>query len=55
MEFVNHLILIAMLTPDKIISIFCIIDDIFRKINPKEDIQRKVSYSEIMITFSISL
>jgi hypothetical protein len=43
-----------MLTQDKIISIFCIIDDILQQINHKEDTRRKVSDREIMLTALIS-
>ncbi len=43
-----------MLTQDKIISIFCIIDDLLKEINHKEDIRRKVSDSEIIITALVS-
>lgn len=37
-----------MLCKSKITSIFCIIDDILKKINHSEDIRRKVSDSEII-------
>lgn len=39
-----------MLCKDKITAIFCIIDDILKEINPKEDKRRKVSDSEIVLT-----
>jgi hypothetical protein len=43
-----------MLTRDKIISIFCLIDDILQGIDHKEDIRRQVSDSEIIITALVS-
>ena len=43
-----------MLSKDKIISIFCLIDDILQGIDHKEDIRRQVSYSEIIITAIVS-
>lgn len=43
-----------MLTRDKIISIFCLIDDILQGINHKEDVRRQVSDSEIIITALVS-
>lgn len=46
-----------MLCKDKIISIYCLIDDILQEINHIEDVRRQVSDSEIILTsivFSIS-
>lgn len=43
-----------MLTRDKIISIFCLIDDLFKGINHQEDIRRSVSDSEIAVTAIVS-
>lgn len=43
-----------MLTEDKIISIYCIIDDILKGIEYKEDIRRKVSDSEVITTAVVS-
>jgi len=43
-----------MLTRDKIISIFCLIDDILKGIDHKEDIRRHVSDSEIILTAIVS-
>jgi hypothetical protein len=43
-----------MLTEDKIISIYCIIDDILKGIGYKEDIRRKVSDSEVITTAVVS-
>jgi len=43
-----------MLTPDKIISIFCLIDDLFIGIKHPEDVRRKVSDSEIAVTAVVS-
>lgn len=43
-----------MLTEDKIISIYCIIDDILKGIGYKEDSRRKVSDSEVITTAVIS-
>ena len=43
-----------MLTRDKIISIFCLIDDLFIGIKHQEDSRRKVSDSEIAITAIVS-
>lgn len=42
------------LTKDKIISIFCLIDDILKGINHKKDIRRRVSDSEVILTAIIS-
>ena len=39
-----------MLTEDKIISIYCIIDDILKGVGHQEDNRRKVSDSEIITT-----
>nr|WP_258929564.1 hypothetical protein [Flavobacterium davisii] len=39
-----------MLGKDIIISIFCLIDDILQGIDHKEDIRRRVSDSEIILT-----
>ena len=43
-----------MLTQDKIISIFCLIDDLLKGINHKEDIRRSVYDSEIATTAIVS-
>lgn len=43
-----------MLCKDKIISIFCLIDDILKGINHVEDVRRQVSDSEIIITAIVS-
>src|SRR5690606_10420214 len=43
-----------MLCKDKIISIFCLIDDILKGIDHKEDIRRQVSDSEIILTAIVS-
>ena len=43
-----------MLTEDKIIRIYCIIDDILKAINHQEDNRRKVSDSEIITTALVS-
>jgi hypothetical protein len=43
-----------MLCKDKIISIFCLIDDILQGIDHKEDIRRRVSDSEIILTAIVS-
>lgn len=43
-----------MLSKDKIISIYCLIDDILRGINHIDDVRRKVSDSEIIITAIVS-
>jgi len=37
-----------MLTEDKSISIYCIVDDILKGIGHKEDVRRKISDSEII-------
>lgn len=43
-----------MLTRDKIISIFCLIDDILKGIEHTEDKRRKVSDSEVILTAIVS-
>src|SRR6476661_4729393 len=43
-----------MLTSDKIISIYCIVDDILKGIEHKEDSRRRVSDSEIITTSLVS-
>jgi Transposase DDE domain len=43
-----------MLTEDKIISIYCIVDDILKGIAHKEDNRRKVSDSEVITTALVS-
>jgi hypothetical protein len=43
-----------MLTEDKIISIFCIVDDILKAIGHKEDTRRRVSDSEVITTALVS-
>ena len=43
-----------MLCKDKIISIFCLINDILQGINHKEDVRRHVSDSEIILTAIVS-
>ncbi|MGB4773904.1 MAG: IS982 family transposase [Daejeonella sp.] len=43
-----------MLTRDKIIGIFCLIDDLFKGIGHEEDIRRNVSDSEIAVTAIVS-
>ena len=43
-----------MLTEDKIKSIYCIIDDILKGIEHKEDVRRKISDSEVITTALIS-
>ncbi|WP_459926441.1 IS982 family transposase [Flavobacterium covae] len=43
-----------MLCKDKIISIFCLIDDILKGIEHPEDIRRQVSDSEIILTAIVS-
>jgi len=43
-----------MLCKDKIISIFCLIDDILKGINHVEDVRRQVSDSEIILTAIVS-
>jgi hypothetical protein len=43
-----------MLTEDKIIRIYCIVDDILKEIGHTEDGRRKVSDSEIITTALVS-
>ena len=43
-----------MLTRDKIISIFCLLDDLFIGIQHKEDVRRSVSDSKIAVTAIVS-
>lgn len=43
-----------MLCKDKIISIYCLIDDILQEINHIEDVRRQVSDSEIILTSIVS-
>ena len=43
-----------MLSKDKIISIFCLIDDLLKGIEHPEDIRRQVSDSEIILTAIVS-
>src|SRR5690606_7143837 len=43
-----------MLCKDKIISIYCLIDDILQGINHHEDVRRQLSDSEIIITAIVS-
>jgi hypothetical protein len=43
-----------MLCKDKIISLFCLIDDILHGIEHKEDIRRQVIHSEIILTVIVS-
>jgi hypothetical protein len=43
-----------MLTEDKIISIYCIVDDILKGIGHNEDVRRRISDSEIITTALIS-
>jgi hypothetical protein len=43
-----------MLCKDKIISIFCLIDDILQGIDHKDDVRRRVSDSEIILTAIVS-
>ena len=43
-----------MLNEDKIISIFCLVDDLLKEIGHKEDSRRKVSDSEIITTAIVS-
>lgn len=43
-----------MLCQDKIISIFCLIDDILQGIGHKEDVRRQISDSEIILTAIVS-
>ncbi|TDS66217.1 hypothetical protein C8P70_101113 [Myroides indicus] len=41
-----------MLCKDKIISIFCLIDDILKEIKHKEDIRRQVSDSKTKVSYN---
>ncbi len=43
-----------MLTEDKIIRIYCIIDDILKGIGHQEDSRRRVSNSEVITTALVS-
>jgi len=43
-----------MLSKDKIISIFCLIDDLLKGIDHPEDVRRQVSDSEIILTAIVS-
>ena len=43
-----------MLSKDKIISIFCLIDDLLKGIEHSEDVRRQVSDSEIILTAIVS-
>ena len=43
-----------MLTGDKIIGIYCIVDDILKAIRHQEDSRRKVSDSEVITTAVVS-
>jgi len=43
-----------MLTEDKIIGIYCLIDDLLKGINHQEDIRRRVSDSEVLFTAVVS-
>ena len=43
-----------MLSKDKIISIFCLIDDILQGIEHKDDISRRISDGEIILTAILS-
>ena len=43
-----------MLKEDKIISIFCLVDDVLKGIGHKEDNRRKVSDSEVITTAIVS-
>lgn len=43
-----------MLSKDKIISIFCLIDDILKGIDHKEDTRRRISDSEVILTAVVS-
>ena len=44
----------SMLTGDKVIGIYCIVDDILKGIGHKDDSRRKVSDSEIITTAIVS-
>ncbi len=41
-----------MLYKDKIIAVYCIVDDLLKAIAHKEDVQKKVSGSEVITTVS---
>lgn len=43
-----------MLSEDKIISIFCLVDDLLKGIGHREDSRRKVSDSEVITTAIVS-
>ena len=43
-----------MLSKDKVIAIYCMIDDILKGINHPEDIRRRVSDSEVITTAIVS-
>lgn len=43
-----------MLSEDKIISIFCFVDDLLKETGHKEDIRRKISDSEVITTAIVS-
>lgn len=43
-----------MLSEDKIISIFCFVDDLLKQLNHQEDSRRKISDSEIITTAIVS-
>ncbi len=43
-----------MLTDDKVIGIYCLIDDILKGINHKEDSRRRISDSEVIFTAVLS-
>ena len=43
-----------MLTEDKIIGIFCLVDDLLKGIGHREDCRRKVSDSEVITTSIVS-
>ena len=49
-----HQKITPMLTGDKIIGIYCIVDDILKGIGHKEDSRRRVSDSEIITTAIVS-
>lgn len=43
-----------MLCQDKIIGIFCLIDDLIKGIVHQEDIRRRVSDSDVLVTTIVS-
>jgi len=43
-----------MLKEDKIIAIFCFVDDVLKKVDHSEDSRRKVSDSEVITTALVS-